>query len=56
MTLQQQCRFCKKKLDLENGAYFRRQVAYDDAYEELEKPYLLYTCSDCIIVKEGNFA
>ena len=56
MTFNSRCKVCKKKIDLEHGSYFRRQVDYDDAYELLEKPYLLYTCSDCIIITDGGFA
>lgn len=53
-TNQPKCRRCDKKIDLEHGAYFRREV-WNDPEDTTLGVYLAYTCVNCIISKHGDF-
>ena len=38
---------CYKKIDLENDAYFSRQIAMGSNGQELKKPYRVNYCLNC---------
>jgi len=52
---QRVCALCNKEFDVKTDAYFSRIIGHDENYEPIE-PYRIYTCSDCMISSDGDFA
>ena len=51
-TIKAKCQRCKKKIDLEQDAYFRRRV-WNDPEDTTKGDFIAYSCLDCTINERG---